>query len=174
MIHDSGLCFLYISTVNAKNYKMWLYSVCQHIPGVTECEQTQVESCGEIVKKLGKDLNVSHLWPYTPWYSGQIAQSLHACFPSLKQEWKSLFSFPLLPIHAKIPQEGKWLLFWVCKAQSMEKPQAPNATLVWAIMRLRQFFASHCTALATTQEIMSVCYLWQVENSPFFPKRLYQ
>lgn len=60
VIHDSGLCFLYISAVNAKNHQMWLNSVCQHIPGVTECEQTQVESCAGIVKKLGKDLNVSH------------------------------------------------------------------------------------------------------------------
>lgn len=86
VIHDSGLCFLYISAVNAKNHQMWLNSVCQHIPGVTECEQTQVESCGGMVKKLGKDLNVSHLWPPTPWCSGQIAQSLHACFPTLKKE----------------------------------------------------------------------------------------
>lgn len=65
--------------------------LCQHIPGVKECEQTQLETCREIVKKLGKDLNVSRLWPYTPRYPGQVAQSLHACFPSLKQEYKSLF-----------------------------------------------------------------------------------
>lgn len=90
VIHDSGLCFLYLSTVNAKNYQMWLYFVCQHIPGVTECEQTQEESCRERVNKLEKVLNVSHLWPYTSCYSGQIAQSLHACFPPLNSN-KSLY-----------------------------------------------------------------------------------
>lgn len=71
---------------------MWLYSVCQHIPGVTECEQTQVESCREIVNKLGKDLNVSHLWLYTPWYFGQIAQSLHAYFPPLNRNIRIFFA----------------------------------------------------------------------------------
>lgn len=58
-IHDRGLCSLYLSIVNAKNYQICLYSVCQHIPGVKEYEQSQVKSCREIVKTLGEDLNAS-------------------------------------------------------------------------------------------------------------------
>lgn len=151
---------------------MWLYSVCQHIPGVTECEQTQVESCREIVNKLGKDLHVSHLWLYTPWYFGQIAQSLHAYFPPLNRNIRIFFA--CLTYSCYNPP-GKEVVIILC-LQNTQYGKAPGPKCCTGVSNNETqtvlCFSLHSTGHNTGNNI---CLLpLSGENSPFFLQRLYQ